>query len=79
MNDDSQLKTSYPNLTYSLKIKRPREPNALYLIEIEDNNIMSAFEFKWQKNKAKTPKNFKDNYKIETKVINNENYLDFIL
>ena len=49
------------------------------LIEIEDNNIMSAFEFKWQKNKAKTPKNFKDNYKIETKVINNENYLDFIL
>lgn len=37
MNDDSQLKTSYPNLTYSLKIKRPREPNALYLIEIEDN------------------------------------------
>ena len=49
------------------------------LIEIDDNNTMSAFEFKWQRNKAKTPKNFKDNYKIETKVINNENYLDFIL
>ncbi|MEK7586870.1 MAG: ATP-binding protein [Patescibacteria group bacterium] len=49
------------------------------LIEIDDSNVMSAFEFKWQKNKAKTPKNFKDNYKIETKVINHENYLDFIL
>ncbi len=49
------------------------------MIEIDDNNIVSAFEFKWRKNKVKTPKNFKDNYGIETKIINNENYLDFIL
>ena len=49
------------------------------LIEIDDNNLMSAFEFKWKKNKAKTPKNFKDNYKIEVKVISKENYLDYIL
>ncbi len=48
-------------------------------IEIDDNNIMSAYEFKWQKNKAKTPKNFKDNYGVEVKVVNNENYLDFVL
>ena len=48
-------------------------------IEIDDNGVMSAYEFKWQKNKAKTPKNFKDNYQVEVKVVNNENYLDFIL
>jgi len=48
------------------------------LVEIDDNNLMRAFEFKWKKIKAKTPKNFKDNYQIETKVINNDNYLDFI-
>lgn len=48
-------------------------------IEIDDNNVMSAYEFKWQKNKAKTPKNFRDNYKVEVRVISIENYLDFIL
>jgi uncharacterized protein len=48
------------------------------LIEIDGNNEMSAFEFKWQKDRAKTPKNFKDNYKVEVKVVNKENYLDFI-
>ena len=48
------------------------------LIEIDDSGKMSAFEFKWQKNKTKTPKNFKDNYKVEVQIINNENYLDFI-
>lgn len=49
------------------------------LIEIDDNGKMSAYKFKWQKSKAKTPKNFRDNYKTEIKVINNENYLDFII
>jgi uncharacterized protein len=49
------------------------------LIEIDDSGKMSAYEFKWQKNKAKTPKNFKDNYGIEAKIINNENYLNFIM
>ncbi|MCX6717417.1 MAG: hypothetical protein NTU76_01945, partial [Candidatus Taylorbacteria bacterium] len=48
-------------------------------IEIDHNGVMSAYEFKWQKNKAKTPKNFKDNYQVEVKVVNNENYLDLIL
>jgi len=48
-------------------------------IEIDDNNIMSAYEFKWQKDKAKTPKNFKDNYSLEVKVVNNENYLEYLL
>lgn len=48
-------------------------------LEFDVNNNMSAYEFKWQKNKAKTPKNFKDNYKAEVRVVSNENYLDFIL
>lgn len=47
-------------------------------LEIDTENNLSAYEFKWQKNTAKTPKNFKDNYKIDAMVINNENYLDFI-
>lgn len=47
------------------------------LVEVDDTNTMLAFEFKWQKSRAKTPKNFKDNYNIEAKVVTKDNYLDF--
>ena len=48
------------------------------LVEIDDNSKMSAFEFKWQRTKVITPKNFKDNYGTDVLIVNNENYLDFI-
>jgi len=41
---------------------------------------LSTFEFKWWNKKAKFPKSFSENYKNSTfKLINKENYLDFVL
>lgn len=40
---------------------------------------LAAFEFKWgESGRIKTPKNFRDSYGIEAKLVNRENYLDFI-
>lgn len=47
-------------------------------IEVYQNKI-SAYEFKWQKKQAKTPKVFQENYHQEVRVINKNNYLDFIV
>lgn len=46
-------------------------------IETKDNTI-SAFEFKWNKEKNHTPKSFKEKYKALVKTINKNNYLEFI-
>ncbi|MCL5782179.1 MAG: ATP-binding protein [Patescibacteria group bacterium] len=48
------------------------------LIEVEDGKL-SAYEFKWNKDRAKTPKGFHDQYGENTKLINKDNYLSFIL
>ena len=38
-----------------------------------------GFEFKWTENKSKSLKSFSDNYNgTETKIINRDNYLEFI-
>jgi uncharacterized protein len=71
-------KTEYENKILRRYFWRNYSGAEVDFIEIDDGGKMSAYEFKWQKNKAKTPKNFKDNYGIEAKVINNENYLDFV-
>jgi predicted AAA+ superfamily ATPase len=47
-------------------------------IEIDGENIMTAFEFKWKKDRVKTPKNFFDNYGVSVKIVNQENYLEFV-
>lgn len=48
------------------------------LIEERDGKIF-AYEFKWKKNNALMPKNFKDAYKNSVfKLINKDNYLDFV-
>jgi hypothetical protein len=39
---------------------------------------LRAFEFKWSKEQARTPKAFKDSYNIEVKLINKDNYLNFV-
>ncbi len=46
-------------------------------VETNENRI-TAFEFKWNKNKNHTPKSFKDKYKSLVKTINKDNYLEFI-
>lgn len=40
---------------------------------------LKAFEFKWQKKKYSTPKNFSKAYGIKAELISRDNYLDFIL
>lgn len=47
-------------------------------VEIESNKI-SAYKFKWQKTKSYTPKAFREAYKVKTKTISRENYLEFLL
>lgn len=46
-------------------------------VEIMDGKI-NAYEFKWQPQKPKTPKQFFQTYKTKLKVISQENYLDFL-
>lgn len=48
------------------------------LIEVENGKV-SAFEFKWNKDDARTPKGFKEAYGAEVEVVNQDNYLSFIL
>ncbi|MCK5821937.1 MAG: ATP-binding protein [Bacteroidales bacterium] len=46
---------------------------------IEDNKgVLSGYEIKWGKGKVRIPKSWIDTYKAEFKVLNRENYLDFI-
>lgn len=40
---------------------------------------LSAFEFKWGKGSNRTPKAFREGYGVSAKIINRENYLDFVL
>ncbi|MDE2233615.1 MAG: ATP-binding protein [Patescibacteria group bacterium] len=47
------------------------------LIESADGKI-SAYEFKWSKDGAKTPNSFKENYGIEAETVNRDNYLPFV-
>lgn len=46
-------------------------------IEKEGNNL-TAYEFKWQGTKSATPKLFQKTYKTKVKIINKDNYLEFI-
>ena len=48
------------------------------LIEVENGKIR-AFEFKWSKGGARTPKGFKEAYGAEVEVVNQDNYLSFIM
>lgn len=46
---------------------------------IEDNKgVLSGYEIKWGKGKVRIPKSWIDTYKAEFKVLNRENYLDFV-
>ncbi len=47
------------------------------LIEVNDGKI-SAFEFKWNKSGARTPKSFKDSYNVDVVTINKDNYIDWV-
>lgn len=58
---------------------RTYDKKEIDLIEERDGKLF-AYEIKWQTKKLKPPKEWKENYSnSEFNVINNENYLDFIL
>ena len=47
-------------------------------LEMTDKKLF-AFEFKWGKSSGRTPKAFREGYGVSAKIVNRENYLDFIL
>ena len=58
---------------------RTYDKKEIDIIEEKDGKLF-AYEIKWQTTKIKLPKEWKENYPhSELNVINNENYLDFIL
>jgi predicted AAA+ superfamily ATPase len=58
---------------------RTYDQQEIDLIEESGTNL-AAFEFKWNKRKVKTPTAWKNNYSEATfEVINNENYINFVL
>jgi predicted AAA+ superfamily ATPase len=58
---------------------RTYDQKEIDLIE-ESGGKLTGFEFKWAESKTKTPQQFLDAYdQSEFKVINRDNYLDFIL
>jgi len=48
-------------------------------VEVEKNNKISAFEFKYSPKNIRTPKAFLEKYKTQVSQINRDNYLDFVL
>lgn len=44
----------------------------------EKNGVIEAYEFKWKSSTAKVPKKFTETYNAAFKVINKENYFEFI-
>ncbi|MBU1110152.1 ATP-binding protein [Patescibacteria group bacterium] len=47
-------------------------------IEIVGNEI-SAYEFKWKQQKARTPKAFRETYGKSLEIVSKENYLEFVM
>lgn len=45
----------------------------------EEGRKLTAFEFKFNKDKVRTPKVFRETYGEEVKLVNRENYLEFVI
>lgn len=69
---------SYKKISANRYFWRTYDQKEIDLIEERDGKLY-GFEFKWKQEKAKSPKDFLKAYSnSEYKIINNENYLDFI-
>jgi len=67
------------NLASNYYFWRNYEGKEIDLIEEEDG-ILYAYEFKWNKSRVNPPKNFINEYKSSKfEVINKDNYLDFLI
>lgn len=71
-------RNSYKNIHSNIYFWRTYDQKEIDLIEEREGKLF-AYEIKWNKNKAKIPKEFLETYKnSEFKIINQENYLEFI-
>jgi len=70
-------KNEYQGIVKEYYFWRNYEKAEIDWIEKKENTLL-AYEFKWIKKKDHTPKNFKENYKIEATTIDRNNYLDFL-
>lgn len=68
----------YQHQLYNYYFWRTYEKAEIDWLE-EKQGQLFAYEFKYRKLKAKTPVSFRDAYKQEVKLINKDNYLDFVL
>lgn len=75
-----RIKYNYNNnLNKNIYFWRTAQRQELDYLE-ESANTLTAFEFKWQKEKFKIPKIFIENYpESEIKMINRDNYKDFLI
>jgi len=72
-------KTSYDKIYGNKYFWRNYQGKEIDLIEERDGGLF-AYEIKWSKKKAPTPKVFMEGYQnSEFKVINRDNYLDFVI
>jgi predicted AAA+ superfamily ATPase len=71
--------TQYKNIKTNRYFWRTYDQKEIDYIEERDGEIF-GYEFKWKEDKVKKPKEFLETYKNSSfKVVNQENYLDFIL
>jgi predicted AAA+ superfamily ATPase len=67
------------NLVNNYYFWRNYEGKEIDFIE-EEEGVLYAYEFKWNKSRVKPPKNFIEGYKnSKFEVINKDNYLDFLI
>lgn len=79
LNSERIKSLEYKQIFVSTYFWRTHTKQEIDRIE-EQNNIIAAYEYKWGKAKAKTPTEFAKSYPEATfEIINQDNYLDFIL
>jgi len=66
-------------LDKNLYFWRTRQKQEIDFLE-EENGMLSAFEFKWQKDKFNLPKAFSDTYpEVRAELVNRKNYRKFVM
>ncbi len=68
----------YKNPFTKMYFWRTKQQQEIDLVEIKADDIY-AFEFKWSKDNVKFPTSFINNYKAETKLINKNNFREFVI
>ena len=70
-------KHEYSGVPAVMRFWRTYDGAEIDLVEVKDG-ILSAFEFKWGKDAARTPKAFGEAYNVKVQTINRDNYLEWL-